>query len=95
MTAASILRVDFTEIKDFRITCANCGTEITIPIDRDLPQYLECAGCNKHLWGNGHEANAAQTASVIKSYLKKWQEMRHNGFAIGFSLPHIDPSPKG
>lgn len=95
VTPASILRVDFSEIKDFRITCANCGTEITIPIGRELPKYLECAGCNKLLWGDSHEAKAVHAASVIRSYLKTWQDMEHKGFAIGFSLPHIDPSPKG
>jgi hypothetical protein len=90
MTAATILRVDFREIVDFRIQCANCAAEITIPIERDLPRFLECPGCNKHLWGNGHEAKAAQITGGIKSYLKSWRELEHQAFSIGFSLPQID-----
>lgn len=94
MTAVSLLRIDFREIQNFRITCGNCGSEFIIPIERDLPKFLECLGCNKHLWGNGHEAKAGQIIGGIKSYLKAWQELDHKAFSIGFSIPQIDPSSK-
>jgi hypothetical protein len=86
--------VDFREIRDFRIKCENCGTELIIPIERDLPKYLECAGCNKHLWGDSHEVKAAQAISVIRSYLKAWQDLDHQPFSIAFSLPQLESSPK-
>jgi hypothetical protein len=92
MTAVSILRVDFREIHDFRIGCGNCGAEITISIEQDLPRALECPGCNKYLWGDGHAASAATIASSIRSYLKAWRQLDHKEFSIGFSLPHTDSS---
>jgi hypothetical protein len=94
VTAVSLIRIEFGEIHDFRITCTNCGSEVTIPMERDLPKFMECLGCNKHLWGNGHEAKAAQIVGGIKSYLKAWRELDHKGFSIGFSMPQIDPPSK-
>lgn len=87
MTAVSILRVDFREIKEIRLTCGNCTSEITIPLERDLPKFLECPGCNKHLWGNGHQGKAYQLAQNIFVSVKNWQRADHSEFTLGFSLP--------
>jgi hypothetical protein len=91
VTAVSIARVDFREIRDFRIRCENCGIEIIIPIQLNLPKYLECAGCNEHLWG---DSKAAQVASVIRSYLCAWQNLDHKLFSIAFSVPQFEFAPK-
>jgi hypothetical protein len=86
------LRVEFTEIKDIRIKCANCKAEITIPIERGIPEHLECPGCNKHLWGDGHQAKAYGCTRNLATVIKDWQALAHGDFSLSFSLPQPSES---
>lgn len=88
MTAVSTLRVDFREIGDFRITCENCKTEIAIPLEQQIPKYLDCPGCNKHFWGNG-QGKGYQHAQNISASLRNWRSADHAEFSLGFTLPHL------
>lgn len=88
MTAESMLRVDFTEIADVRITCANCRAEIVIPVDREIPKTLKCPGCNEMFWGDGHQAIAYKLTHNILTVVKEWQNAKRTDFSLSFSLPH-------
>jgi hypothetical protein len=87
MTAVSILRFDFKEIKIVRIVCETCKTEISIPLDCDLRKYLECPGCNTHLWGDGHQSNAYNATFNMINAIRYWNQQEDAKFTVGFSLP--------
>ena len=86
MTAVSVLRVEFGEIADIHIACSNCKTEITIPIERDIPKFLECPGCNKHFWGNGDMKGYAYAQNIAVS-IRNWKNSSDGKFSLSFSLP--------
>ncbi len=87
MTPVNSLQVDFKEIGNIRITCANCSTEIAIPIERETPKYLECPGCNKHFWGDGHQAKVYAHVQNIAAVLRHWRQADIPDFSLTFSLP--------
>ena len=87
VTAQHLFRVDFKEIRDFRVTCSNCRAEIVIPIERELARSLDCPGCNKRLWDDGRQDQLFKAASHIRAAIHHWQEMDYKEFSLSFSLP--------
>ena len=87
MTAQTILRVDFNEIKEVRITCTECGAEIVIPITRKVSKVLDCPGCNKRLWDDGHQGNILRAVYRIQDALQGWSGLENKEFSLGFTLP--------
>lgn len=89
MSPKQVLTIGVDELKVFEISCAGCGSQITVPLPRkELPPIFDCPGCNKRLWQN-YEANPDQTyvrlLGIIRS-LSNWQELNSERVKASFSL---------
>lgn len=83
MTPQSALRVDFKEIKEIRITCAECSAEIVIPITRKIIRALDCPGCNKRLWDDGQQGNVFRAVARIQESLQIGADCNTRGLRSG------------
>jgi uncharacterized protein with PIN domain len=81
-----MLRVEFREIEDIRIACSNCKAEIVLPLEREIPKFLECPGCNKRFWGDGQMKTYAYAQNISAS-LRNWKSADRSEFSLSFSLP--------
>jgi hypothetical protein len=82
-------------LTEIRIACSNCQTEIIIPFGREIPTFLECPGCNKHFWGNGHQGKAYQFVQSIFGSLRNWNQSDLKEFSLSCSLTQpTDPSSR-
>jgi|HubBroStandDraft_6_1064221.scaffolds.fasta_scaffold792797_2 hypothetical protein len=87
MTAQSILRIDFNEINQLRITCAECGADVVIPVQRKISKVLDCPGRGKRLWDDGNQGDILRAVYRIQESLQVWNGLPYQAFHLGFDLP--------
>jgi hypothetical protein len=79
------MTINFNEIKAVEITCAGCGSVVTVPLPKDdIAGELKCLGCNTQLW-NRMDDEFLATHALVKA-LSTWQGVKSKRVVLGFSI---------